>query len=280
MQRTRITLERLLAVTVLTLWMAAAAAVDGVIEINQARAFVGGVTPTDTPGFPVTIGESGSYRLTGDLKVQDANTTAIVVSASDVTIDFNGFGILGVTVCTQRSDSTVICIPTGSGDGVRALSTDASSMENVTVRGGTVRGMGRFGVTLSGNQSRIEYMRALSNGLSGLGVNTVTLSRGGAVLFSTGINNGTDAIFVGSDGLARGNVAVGNGRNGIRANERSAVLDNTMTRNANTGLNVSSGSGYANNVISNNNGGNANPQVSGTGVQMGGNVCGTNTVCP
>lgn len=30
-------------------------AVDGVIDINQARALAGGVTPGDTAGFPVTI---------------------------------------------------------------------------------------------------------------------------------------------------------------------------------------------------------------------------------
>ena len=35
-------------------------AVDGVIEINQARALAGGVTPGDTAGFPVTISVSGS----------------------------------------------------------------------------------------------------------------------------------------------------------------------------------------------------------------------------
>ena len=280
MRHTRFGREQIFAVAVLSLWMTAAAAVDGVIEINQARVLAGGITPADNPGFPVTIGTSGSYRLTGELEVPDASTTAIQVTTSDVTIDLNGFGIFGPTVCTQQSDSSVSCAPTGNGDGISASSSDGSGTENVTVRGGTIRGMGRFGVSLSGNQSRIEHMRALSNGLSGLGVNSVTLSRGGAVLFSAGINNGIDGIFVGSDGLARGNVAVGNGRNGIRANSRSAVLDNTLTRNANTGLNVSSGSGYANNVISDNNGGNANPQVSGTGVEIGGNVCGTTTICP
>jgi hypothetical protein len=30
-------------------------AVDGVIEINQARASKGGITPGDTPAFPITI---------------------------------------------------------------------------------------------------------------------------------------------------------------------------------------------------------------------------------
>ena len=42
-------------------------AVDGVIEINQARALAGGVLGDairDPPGFPVTIDRSGSYRLT------------------------------------------------------------------------------------------------------------------------------------------------------------------------------------------------------------------------
>ena len=41
-------------------------AADGVIEINQARAKAGGVTPGDTPLFPVTISQPGSYRLTGN----------------------------------------------------------------------------------------------------------------------------------------------------------------------------------------------------------------------
>src|SRR5438046_162421 len=38
---------------------------DGVVEINQARALAGGVTRGDAPGFPVTISQPGSYRLTG-----------------------------------------------------------------------------------------------------------------------------------------------------------------------------------------------------------------------
>lgn len=37
--------------------------------------------------------------------------------------------------------------------------------------------------------------------------------------------------------------------------------------------------GYVNNVLNDNNGGNANPQLSG-GVQMGTNICGGDTVCP
>ncbi len=71
-----------------------AAAVDGVIEINQARALAGGVSPADTPGFPVTVGQPGSYRLTGNLTTPAASN-GIMVQARDVTIDLNGFRILG-----------------------------------------------------------------------------------------------------------------------------------------------------------------------------------------
>ena len=77
-------------------WLASPAlAVDGVVEINQARAEAGGVTATDTPGFPVTIDQSGSYRLTGNLTVSSATTEAIEVRDDRVTIDLNGFSIVG-----------------------------------------------------------------------------------------------------------------------------------------------------------------------------------------
>ena len=75
-------------------------AVDGVILIDQNKAMAGNVTLGDTPGFPVTISLPGSYRLSGNLTVPDANTTAIEVTAGGVSIDLNGFGIFGPTNCT------------------------------------------------------------------------------------------------------------------------------------------------------------------------------------
>jgi hypothetical protein len=50
---------------------------DGVVYIDQNHALGGGVTPGDAAGFPVTISQSGSYRLSGNLTVPDLNTTAI-----------------------------------------------------------------------------------------------------------------------------------------------------------------------------------------------------------
>src|SRR6266850_592227 len=68
-------------------------AVDGVVLIDQNRALAGNVTPGDAPGFPISITQPGSYRLSGNLTVPAA-TNGIEISASNVTIDLNGFSIL------------------------------------------------------------------------------------------------------------------------------------------------------------------------------------------
>jgi hypothetical protein len=68
-------------------------AVDGVVLIDQARALAGSITPGDAPGFPVTISQPGSYRLSGNLRVPSA--IGIEITADDVSIDLNGFAIFG-----------------------------------------------------------------------------------------------------------------------------------------------------------------------------------------
>ena len=81
-----------------------ALAVDGQVAITQARAMAGGVTPGDAPGFPVSINLPGSYVLSSGLTVPDANTNAIVINADHVTVDLNGFAILGPTDCSGGLD--------------------------------------------------------------------------------------------------------------------------------------------------------------------------------
>ena len=125
-------------------------AADGVIEINQASVEAAG-------GFPFEITQAGSYRLTGNLEVDDVDTTAIWVRASYVTVDLNGFSILGPVLC----DSDGACPERGDGAGVWAGPTLPgdddliSPGENqnqppipigVEVRNGVVSGMGHAGV--------------------------------------------------------------------------------------------------------------------------------------
>lgn len=45
---------------------------NGVVLITQADALAGNVTPSDTPGFPVTLSVSGSYRFASNLLVSTA----------------------------------------------------------------------------------------------------------------------------------------------------------------------------------------------------------------
>lgn len=203
-----------------------AQAVDGVIEINQVRAKAGGVTPGDTPLFPVTISQPGSYRLTGNLDVTDAsarpggtlaeNTTAIQVTADDVTIDLNGFMIKGPTACSGKPPT---CSPTGSGRGIDA----STGQTSVAVMNGSVRGMGADGLLLNRSSTTLaEKVRALSNGGSGITANAATNCAADSNQF-TGIDAFTvtncTAAFNGSAGIntftAANCTASNNGGQGI-----------------------------------------------------------------
>ena len=136
---------------------------DGVIEINQAKALAGGVTPADAPGFPVTISLAGSYRLTSNLDVtviglpDSANTNAISIQGSPakVSIDLNGFAILGPAICNG-----VTCLNTGTGIGIECFSA------TTIIRNGVVSGMGGYGLVL--DNGVVSHVAALGNGLVGI----------------------------------------------------------------------------------------------------------------
>jgi hypothetical protein len=139
---------------------------DGVIEINQAKALAGGVTPGDAEGFPVTLSEAGSYRLTGNLTLPDADTNGIEIGTDHITVDLNGFAVIGPAVCTWTHDPpTTSCSSTGSGSGITG---DSSGFppENITILNGTVRGAGNNGIGFI--WGRVERVRVISNGRSGI----------------------------------------------------------------------------------------------------------------
>jgi len=182
-----------------------------------SRALAGGVTPGDAAGFPVTLSLPGTYRLSGNLTVPDANTNGIEVKANNVVIDLNGFSILGPTVCpigsttTSNNGETIVtaCSPTGSGIGVKAgdpytiSSTGpvANGQVGVRVINGNISGMGSHGVVL-GPAGRVENLTAQSNGGNG-----VMSGRGSIVRNNIGIGNGGIGFFVGNASIIQGNTA-------------------------------------------------------------------------
>ncbi len=268
---------------------------DGVVQIDQARALAGGVTEGDTPGFPVTISEAGSYRLTGELDVTSVgdpnpeNLIAIQVSASYVEVDLNGFAILGpVTGCPSS------CTPSGgTGDGIYGT---GSSLK---VRNGTISGMGYYGLRL-GSTSVIENMRLRGNGGGGIDAGGYSVVRNCQVY-----SNGGTGISVDSVSVVTGNLVSSNNSWGIFTGigpggyDSSIISENTVKGSAGTGIGAGlgtnvqgnsvygsdsyglytgSGCGYGNNVFFSNNGGDAAVQVNG-GVDLGGNRCGDHA-CP
>ncbi len=167
-------------------------AADGVVLIDQNRALAGGVAPGDAPGFPVTLSQPGSYRLSGNLTVP-ANTDGIVIAADRVTLDLNGFSISGG----------------GSGTGITNL---AISRRGTTIRNGAVTNF-ETGIDFSSHGQLVpanfgddvEQIRALDNHVG---------------------------IFFGDGGIARGNTVIGNRDAGLFGGQDAIVSGNIASRNA------------------------------------------------
>jgi len=153
----------LLVLAACTLAPAAAQAGDGRIELDDARALAGGITPADTAGYPVSLSQRGSYVLTSDLR-PPAATTAILVTSPDVTIDLNGFALRGSFVCAPGA-----CGATAG----RGVEVSPSTTQNVAVSDGTVRGFGKDCIAL-GRLARVERLQVRDCGGDGINVGTAS----------------------------------------------------------------------------------------------------------
>ncbi len=227
-------------------------AIDGVYEINQAAIDAAG-------GFPYHITVSGSYRLTGNLIQSErlnpsVGVGLINIDTNHVTLDLNGFTIYGL------SDPGVVGV--------------YSQANNVSVMSGTITGLdqGKQSGIILGDESLVEDIRSISNN-AGIEVGDISIVRNSIVK-----DNFVLGISAGAGSTVNGNTVNDNGL-GIAAGPGSNVLANTAYNNQGPGLVLTGAVGYGSNVLSDNNGGNANPQVVG-GVEIGANLCGTTSLCP
>ncbi len=207
-------------------WPLDARAGDGRVPINQAKALAGGVTAGDTPGLPVTISVSGSYYLAGDLSI-DENTSAIEITANDVTVDMNGFAIRGPTVCTTAPS----CTPTGLGRGI-----DANGQEGLVVYGGTIDGVGSDGIR-AGAAARIEDMSFRNIGDSSVIIGSNSFIR----------NTRTERVLTGAlvcstQCFAENNAVQIAGGDGIVA-QSASIMRNNSIEDVVTGIDFSTGIG-------------------------------------
>lgn len=268
--------------SVLFLLMTATApawAVDGVVLIDQSRAGAGSVTPGDLPGFPISINQPGSYRLSGNLVVPDGNTTAIEINASHVTIDLNGFAIMGPVSCASGFPCANVGLQTGYG--VRAGSdSPVKAYFDIQVRNGTISGMGADAVHLLGDGIRVEDLRTRDNGLSGIVVRTaggIGGPRQSSLIVSRNNVQRSGSYGIKTEAaLITDNVVSDSEFVGIRLDFEGVVARNLVSRSGDFGAVLGGGVSYLSNTFSGNNGGGA--QVAG-GINTGQNVCNT-SLCP
>lgn len=224
-----------------------ASADDGVLEINQACAANDGCFSGDPAGFPVQITNSGSYVLTSNLDVTAAtdppNTDGIFVEVSEVTIDLNGFSIIGPVTCDGLPVSS--CSQTGSGSGVSSLISQGGTADSVSVSNGTIRGLGNHAIDLQTNSRAINLV-VTENGGAGLAMNSGLIED---VVASRNGDHGISTFL----GVMLNNVqSRENGSDGINANSR-AVIENTLSEfNANGGFDVGRGSVIRDSIARNN----------------------------
>ena len=127
-------------------------AVDGVVLINQASITAAG-------GFPFSIIQPGSYKLSGNLVVP-AEADGIHIIGAGVTLDLNGFSISGPIVCDFSGQH---CSP-NSTQGTTGI---FYSGVGTAIRNGRVNG---FAMGIQGFQGSgvVEDIQATSNSRFGI----------------------------------------------------------------------------------------------------------------
>lgn len=160
---------------------------------------------------PITIDEPGSYYLLENIQAL-ANFDGIVITASDVTIDLNGFAIFD----NPAQDTTA---------GIR-IGTNDSPVERVTIKNGSISGFDDTGIIGPfASAVIIDSVRVTDCG-SG-----IVVRNGSQVHRSVSNNNDVWGIQVSFGSLAAGCTARGNGSDGMQAFQ-SIIRDSTSSNNS------------------------------------------------
>lgn len=200
------------------------------------------IGPDTTPGDNDSlykISQPGSYYLTGNV-AGVSNKIGIEIAASDVTLDLDGFSLIGTT---------------GSYDGVFSL-----TFHRITVRNGSVNYWGNDGIEIGGMDSRVEHINATGNGAAGIRAVSVQdcadfNNNGAGVVANVAFRvtarynqNGitaervVDSKVYNNDGygitatFVSGSLAVSSGEDGIVVNANGQAIDNLSQANSRHGI--------------------------------------------
>lgn len=174
---------------------------------------------TTTPGdadslFRIT--QPGSYYLTGNI-TEVTGESGIEIASNRVTIDLNGFSLIGVT---------------GS---LAGITTDGLGRSGITIRNGGISLWGSRGISISGNTAAIslENLSVTSNGDDGILASNAVL-RNCTLISNVGDGVSGAAVVVGS-------FARGNDRIGFQLNNGGTISDSTALDNGIYGISVGAG---------------------------------------
>jgi len=192
---------------------------------------------TPISSLPYSVATQGSYYLTANLTA-NGSTQGITISADNVTLDLNGFALVGG----------------GSGQ-VAGINVPAAH-KNIYIRNGTVRGWTNGGVNASNaTNSVIQGLRLSNNSASSTFFNVAALSIGSGSTVKDCVvaqNPNCHGIAAGTACSVSGCVVHGNSAaTGIRAADSCYVVGNISDSNG-TGIVVGSGNRIESNSCTSN----------------------------
>jgi hypothetical protein len=116
-----------------TLAIAQAPTIISPNDITNGNSAIG-----DVAGAPLTITVEGNFQLSGTLTNPTSSVDAVEISANNVNLDLNGFGVTAGNSCSGTATGTTCGVssasPADPGAGIRVTS------KNVSIRNGLVSG--------------------------------------------------------------------------------------------------------------------------------------------
>ena len=200
-------------------------------------------TPIDavhTPGDGANrfiISAPGSYYLTGNL-TGVTNKNGIAINADNVTVDLNGFALMGVT---------------GSLSGIYV----PAAHRNLRVHNGSAQNWGGNGIDCyQASNSQFDHLRVSQNAVTGLvcgngnvlntcsaETNAYGIDAGDQITLTgcTAVNNGHNGLIAGFDSTMTACTATGNGGYGLFAYGSTTITACTANKNGYAGITTTGG---------------------------------------
>ncbi|MFK8012419.1 MAG: hypothetical protein AB8B80_10285 [Marinicellaceae bacterium] len=174
---------------------------DGVYALNDVCDGFGCFSG-DTGGLPITIANSGSYILTSNLVSSSETVNVIEITADNVTLDLNGFSIIGPRTCTGSND-TLSC----TNAGMTASAILAAGRSNVVIKNGITQGFDT-GVRLTSTSQRgnvVHHANSSQNEFGFVMINGMISDSTANLNLDTGFSNGLFGTLFVRDSFAFGN---------------------------------------------------------------------------